>query len=183
MTVMRDYSGKLIGDLKYNKFSKPALKNLLELYGQFFRALDGFWYLAVKERFGNAAALACDIDVWRQICPYEMVRLSQVMQIQGSDVPAAMKAIQLNPWLQQTEFSMEIISEKRGILTVKQCPTLKTLEKEGAGREAEICNLVDPQIFLEYSKCVNPQIEVHALISPPRKDRTAICCQWEFTMP
>jgi hypothetical protein len=180
--MIKDYSGELISELEYRDFSKKALVGLVDLYAQFFRAIDGFWYLAVSKRFGNEAALDCDIEVWYQVCPYQMARLSRTMNIHGADVASAMKAIQLNPWLRLTDFSMEMDSDRRGILTVRRCPTLLALEKEGKGREGEICRRVDTRIFNDYARCFNPEIEANPLVLPPRKGPGEICCQWEFTL-
>jgi uncharacterized protein DUF6125 len=180
---MDDYGGGLVPNLQFSDFSKDTLVKLLELYGKFFRALDGFWYLSVKEHHGNDEALACDIDTWQRLCPYEMEKLAEVMNIRGNDVPAAMKAIQLNPWLQQTKFTMEIENSRYGVLTVTKCPTLEALEREGNGRETEICNQVDPIIFQDYARYFNKDIRVTCLKSPPRDKRSDVCCRWAFALP
>jgi len=154
---------------------------LLTLYAKLSAALDGFWYLTVKERASNEEALACDIGAWGKYCNYEMKRITQQLNIRGSDVTALMKAIQVTPWFWNTEHKIEIKNQNTAILTVTRCSTLSALEKEGEGRENEICNIFEPKVLKEYASFFNTDIEVKCLKSPPRKSRDEICCQWEFT--
>ena len=77
---------------------------------------------------------------------------------------------------------MEILSSKNAILTITHCPTLLALEKEGKGRENEICNMVDPKLFKDFASYFNPNIKVKSLKLPPRQSESDICCQWEFKL-
>jgi hypothetical protein len=68
------------------------------------------------------------------------------------------------------------------MLTISRCPTLEALEKEGTGREDQICNKVEPRIFNAYAAYINPSIRVTCIQSPPRANRAGICCQWSFSI-
>ena len=59
---------------------------------------------------------------------------------------------------------------------------LEALEKEGGGRESQICRMVEPQVFKGYASFFNPRIETKPLKLPPRKRKDGICCQWEFKL-
>jgi hypothetical protein len=159
-----------------------TLAQLSRLYLQLYVALDGFWYLTVKERLGNEEALACDIQAWERVCRYEMSKIKGGLKIQGDDVAALMKALQFCPWFQLMECRMEVKDKTHGMFTVSYCPTLAALEKEGEGRENEICILVEPRILKAYAACFDPDIEVRCLKAPPRVDKDDICCQWEFRL-
>ena len=180
MRKLNDYSGEFLGDLKFSDFSSDTLAELLALYCKLYMALDGFWYLTLMERTGNKEALACDISTWERVSKYEMAKITKQLNIRGNDVMALMKAIQITPWLQQTQFKIEVKNHNKAMLTVIHCPTLDALEKEGKGRENEICNIVDRRLFKEYADFFNPDIEVKCLKLPPRKSKDEICCQWEF---
>ena len=182
MKKLTDYRGEFRPDLKLSDFSPTTLAQLLQLYSQLYMALDGFWYLTIKERQGNEEALACDLQAWEHICRYEMSRIKDKLKIQGDDVPALMKALQVCPWFQPMRYQMQIKNKNLGYFTVTYCPALAALEKEGEGREGEICNLVEPKILKAYAAIFNPDIEIRCLKSPPRENQADICCQWEFRL-
>lgn len=180
MGKLADYSGKFRSDLKPGDFQPDTVARLLDLYSKIFIRVDGFWYLAVKERVSNQEALACDLKVWQRLCKYEMENITRQLNIHGRDVTALMKAIQMIPWLQQIGYQIEIESESSATLTISQCLTLAALEKEGEGREKQICNVVEPAIFKCYAGFFDPDIEVKCLKSPPRRRKDEICCSWRF---
>ncbi len=182
MSRLRDYSGDFRPELQLSDFSPATLAQLSRLYLQLYAALDGFWYLTVKERLGNEEALACDIQAWERICRREMSKIKSGLKIQGDDVESLMKSLQLCPWFQLTDCCMEVKGGSYGLLTVNYCPTLTALEKEGEDRENEICTLVEPRILKAYAACFNTDIEVRCLKSPPRVNQDDICCQWEFRL-
>lgn len=59
MRKLRDYSGQLNPNIKLGNFSKDGLVRLLKMYSRLYLAVDGFWYLAVKEKVNNDMALTC----------------------------------------------------------------------------------------------------------------------------
>ena len=182
MEKLNDYSGEFLPELNFSDFSADTLAELLTLYCRLYMALDGFWYLTVKERVSNEEALACDIQTWERHARYEMAKISRQLNIQGNDVVSVMKTIQITPWLRQTQFRIEVKNQNNAILTVTHCPTLDALEKEGQGRESEICNMVDRKLFQDYASFFNPDIVLKCLKLPPRKGKDEVCCQWEFSL-
>src|SRR4030042_4464269 len=182
MTKLSDYSGEPIPNLELTDFSYDTLVELLKLYSRFYMALDGFWYLSVKERVNNEEALACDINVWEKMGRYELSKITRLLNIQGNDVAAFVKGMQISPWFRVIESKFELSDHNNATLTITNCPTLNALEKEGEGRENQICNIVEPKVFKDYASFFNPDIEVKCLQSPPRKSRDGFCCQWQFTL-
>jgi len=176
------YSGEPIPDLDFSEFSHNTLVELLKLYPRFYMALDGFWYLAIKEKFSNKEALALDLAVWKRVAKYELPRITKLLNIQGDDIGSLIKCIQISPWFRVTKSKIELNGKNNATLTVINCPTLNALEKEGEGREAQICNIVEHQILRDYANFFNPNIEVKCLKSPPRKSKDEICCQWQFIL-
>ena len=180
MRRLRDYSGQLNPNIKLENFSKDVLVKLLKMYSRLYLAVDGFWYLSVKEKVNNDMALACDFWVWGKQCKNEMERITKLLNIQGKDVSSFLKALQLSPWMWNYQYEIEVKNSNFGILTVIQCPTLEALEKEGKGREKTFCKAVETAIFKMYVDCFNSQIEVNYLRIPPRENKDEIACQWEF---
>ena len=182
MRKLRDYSGQLNPNIKLENFSKDVLVKLLKMYSRLYLAVDGFWYLSVKEKVNNDMALACDLWVWGKQCKYELERITKLLNIQGKDVVSFLKAFQLSPWMWNLQYEIEVKNSNICVLTIIQCPTLEALEKEGEGREKTFCKDVDSKLFKMYVDCFNPQIEVNYLRVPPRKNEDEIACQREFKM-
>ncbi len=182
MSEMNDYSGEFKSDLAFKDFSPEFLERLLQLYGKLYIAIDGFWYLGVKEHVDNETALKVDLWAWDKSTRYELKKLTALAGIQGDGIDALFKLLQIVPWMQITEHKTEMESPKKGLLTVTRCATLEALEREGLGREKEICSTVDAAVFRSYAAFFNPNIKVEPLAIPPRADRDGICCQWEFTL-
>lgn len=182
MKELDDYSGEFLPDLKLSDFSPDTLGQLLRLYAKLYMAMDGFWYLAVKERAGGKEALACDIKVWEDMVKYEAVMIRRQLKIKGNYITSLMKVTQLCPWFQLTLSNIEIKDSSRAILTVACCPTLESLENKGGVTEYETCNVVCRRINEHIASQFNPEIEVSCLKLPPRESRDDICCQWEFRL-
>lgn len=179
---LQEHSESSTPEMRLEELSREALIDLVKLYSKLYMALDGFWYLAVKERNSDDEALACDFWAWEKIARYEMKHLTAALKIQEKDVAAFMKAFQLVPWIWNMEQKVEIRGNDYALLTVPRCLTLEALEKEGEGREARICGLIEPKVFKDYASFFNPDIEVKCLKSPPRKSKDDVCCQWEFRL-
>ena len=177
-----DYSGEFVPGLKPEDFSAEALARLVRLYSKLYIGLDGLWYLTLKERRGNDEALACDIQAWEKITRYEMKNITKELDIQGNDVVAFMKAMQLSPWSQRMEHNIKFQGRNKALFTVTYCPTLDALEKEGKGREYQICNIVDTKWMQDTADFFNPDIKVTPIKIPPRKNKEGICCQWEISL-
>ena len=180
MRNLSDYSGEFLPDFRMNDFSHDVLADLLKLYSKLYGALDGFWYLTVKDRIGNKEALDSDLQAWEKICQYEMKYITRQLNIQGNDVISLMKAIQVIPWFQQMQYKIEIEGPNIAMLEINYCPTLEALEKEGTGRENQICKIVEPFVLKNYASFFNPDIEVECLKLPPRKSKSETCCQWRI---
>ncbi|GAI02666.1 unnamed protein product, partial [marine sediment metagenome] len=87
--------------------------------------MDGFWYLAIKERINNEEAMACDMWVWERQARYEFKQIAKLMNVQGNDVVALMKLFQLSPFfIYNLKYTIDMKNRNHGILTVTHCRTL-----------------------------------------------------------
>ena len=182
MKQLADYSGDFVPELQLTDLSHDALVKLVATYSRLVIALDGFWYLTVMAKHGNDEALACDIKTWDIMSKYEIKRVTQALNIRGKDVVSFMKAMQITPWAMNMRYKIDIADRNNATFTVTHCPTLDALEKEGKGREREICSNVTPQTFRNYASFFNPNILVKCIKAPPRKNKDDICCQWTFEL-
>lgn len=177
---MNDYRGPFKADISWNDFSRDKLIEFLNLYSSLFLAVDGFWYLSVKERFDDRTAIACDLWVWEKFIRYELKRITRLLNISGDDVEALFKAVQLSIWGGNVKSHLCLYGRNHGIFRVESCPTLEALKKEGQGRDRYFCREVEQPMLEMYARYFSPDIEVHALKIPPDSQGSGVCCEWEF---
>jgi len=182
MTERRDYSGEFRPDFRFTDMSKEFLSELLQFYGRAYMALDGFWYIGLLNETDNDFTLKVDKWAWDKCSRFELKRLVPLAGIEGNGIDALFKFLQLVPWMQVTECRFEMESPRRGIMMVTRCSILEALEREGQGREAQICTEIDIPVMRKYAAWFNPAIKVEPLFLPPRTDRSGLCCKWEFTL-
>ena len=183
MKERSDYSGEFAPDIRYQDFSKDTLIELLRACSRLMLAIDGLWYLSVKERRGDEDALACDLWVGQRLVENILERFTKLMRIEGKDIPAVMKFLQIDPWLWTHKYKLELKDTNRGILTITHCPTLVAIEREGEGREKNICPMVCGRlIYRKIADFFNPDIVVNPLKLPPRQGEEELCCEWEFKL-
>jgi len=169
-------------ETQLEELSKAELIELVRLYSRLFLAVDGFWYLAVKEIIDEDTATACDFWVWDRYTPYEIKRLMQFRKLEGTDLAAFATSFRLSPWFSNLTYRLTQEGEKMLTLTVLECPTLQALQREGAGRENTICWQVDPEIFQKYIQFFNPKGKANPIELPPRTSGSGICCRWQFVI-
>lgn len=177
---LKDYSGAFAPTITWNDFTRETILDGLDLYRRLFLAIDGFWYLAVKDRCGENVAMSCDLWVWDKYIRYELRRLTKVLNIVGSDLEALFKALQMSPWAGNLEFVIDFQGGNCGRLRITKCPTLQALVKEGQGRERYFCREVEQPMFEMYARYFDREIKVIPLRIPPETLESEVCCEWEF---
>ena len=182
MADLVEYSDKFDHKFSYDRFSKETLLKLLEAYSEYMRRIDGLWYLAVLDKWGNDEAFDCDLRVWEKYQPYETKSMSSLLNIRDDDVAAIMKYIQLTPSTWFRDYDLDLKSPNYGVMTVNHCPNLLSLEKEGTGREKLICQEVELKVLGSVVRHFNPNIKITGLKLPPRTDYSDCCCQWEYKL-
>jgi hypothetical protein len=180
MKQLYDYSGDYDPSFNHVRLSKESLVELLHTYSDYIRRLDGNWYLSVMNRCGNDTAFACDTEVWERLVLHELKIARDLLNIRGEDAVAVAKAFQVSPWFWMYKCDLDLQSRDHLVITYRECPTLVALEREGAGREKQICVDLEMKIFMKMAHFYNPKMKVTALKLPPRKSADDICCRWEF---
>jgi len=175
-----DYSGEFDPSIAYGDFSKGFLLKALKAYSHYIRKVDGVWYLTVKEQAGDDLALACDMLVWDQMEVHDVEMTCKLFNVQGNDVTAMFKSLQMSPHSWNLEHHFELLSPDRGIWTVTRCPSLLALEREGQGRERRICQVQETKNYALRARTLNPNMKAIPLKLPPRQNSDEIHCQWEF---
>ncbi|MEW6142259.1 MAG: DUF6125 family protein [Chloroflexota bacterium] len=167
--------------LKLEEMSRETLMRLLKTYCRLYQVADAHWYLAIQDRWGNDAALERDFWVWERLTKSEVEAVSKLLGIEGKkDLDSMVKLFLTAPMNMTTDYIIERPGPDRAIVTFTFCPVLRALEKEGQGRENDICRNLDIMIFRNYARHFNPSIEVNPVLLPPRSNPSGPACSWEF---
>lgn len=181
MPKMPDYSGPFNPLWSPADLNREALLRLVKAYSDYIYRIDASWYMTVKGRSGNEEAFACDRHVWeKKLQAYELKMVTRALNIRGDDVVAVMKYMQATPWASLGERQIDIRNPDDAVLTIRSCPTLAALEREGAGREKLICRDLTTSLFTRIARFFHPGIRVTGLRVPPREGYSDCSCQWQF---
>jgi hypothetical protein len=178
--ALDDKKERSTADLKLESLSRDELIDLVKLSSRMILAVDGFWYLSVKELAGNDKALDRDNWVWDKVMKFYVSELARLLNVQGRDVADYMKVMGPRPEGLFIEERVDVLNRNDAVRTVTYCPTIAALEKEGEGRDAIHCSATCSAMRVKHSKLFNPAISVTCLKIPPRKSRDDIFCQFEY---
>ena len=167
-------------DVKLESLAREELVDLVKLSSRMMLALDGFWYLSVKELGGNDKALEVDVWVWEKVMKFYVGELARLLGVQGRDVADYMKVMHPRPEGLVLEETVEVLNRNDAIRTVTYCPTIVAMEKEGQGRDAIHCRAACLEMRKKHTRLFNPAIKVTCLKVPPRKSKDDVFCQFEY---
>jgi hypothetical protein len=182
MAELKDYSGQFDPDFNYEKLSKGATLKMLKASSDYIRMIDGYWYLAVMKECGNDLAFKMDSDIWEKLGAYTMELTRRMLNIKGDGVDAVAKSLQASPWSLMYDIKAELKCDNIAIISFLNCPTLKSLMKEGQGREKLICHQLEHRLMEVKAHVFNPEIKVTPLKLPPQEPGSDISCQWELKL-
>jgi hypothetical protein len=141
-TEMDDYSGEFRPDFRFEDLSKEALVRLVREYALIVHLLDRSMCASVGLRFGPDAVRDVAIDEWRGASPVYGERLRQVLGIEGDDVPAIFKLLQVDPGFAQhyMDVEYEVVDENHGFFQLRSCGALLDAEPYGEELVTSMCH-------------------------------------------
>ena len=134
-----DYSGAFDPDFRYEDLSKPALVRLVREFAQIVHMLDRSMCAAIGMKYGAEAVRDLAIEEWRGASPVYGERLRRIMNVEGADVAAIFKVLQLDPGFPHhyMDVHYEVVDERTGFFELAYCGALMDAEPFGdPGSEA-----------------------------------------------
>jgi hypothetical protein len=184
---LQDYSGAFKPDLKLEDFSKEALVKMVSAVTRDYYAIGGIWHATAEREFGTAVAQRLSVDIWgKKNSPApldDMRRMVRLFNIEGHDVKALFKYLQVSPILGVYYFKIkcELINDNRGILTVLHCPPLEKMEAANSVEMAKwTCAEIDHTWIRHTAEYFNPKMKVRTTMELPRTSKDQPPCQYEF---
>ena len=185
MTERNDYSGEFDPDFDYEDLSKEALVRLVREYALTVHLLDRSMCAAIGIRFGMEAMQDLAIEEWRGASPVYGERLRRAMAVEGNDVAAIFKVLQLDPGFPHhyLDVRYEVVDERHGFFELAYCGALMDAEPWGDTMVTGMCHHIEDGTFDVTAQSINPKAHVSHVHRPPRvpSDRSPHC-RWEVTI-
>jgi len=158
--------------------TKGDLIDLLELSGGCVSAMDGLWFLAVEEAFGNAEAVKLDMKVREKYTHVLVKRLKRQLNLSGSGIEKIAQIIETDPSFLTNDYEISRLSRDRMFLRVNRCTVLEAMER--CGRKEFMCEKTTGSYFRNIAREIEAKVSVHAIKLPPRNSSDEVCCEWLF---
>ena len=182
MEKSKVYTLEALAGSQLENCSRETLIALLATWARLYLVLDGYWYLAVKQRFGDDQAVDLDLQVWDKQTRKEIEELVKVMDFPNRDVVSLMELMAVMPSAAGSKGYLEVKDRDDCLLSITYCPIVRTLEREGQGREKTQCRVICRRIMTAMTLSFNPGIEVKPIRMPPRQNQDEVYCQWQFKL-
>jgi len=160
--------------------NKEQLKKLLKLSGGLITAMDGLWFLAVEQEFGNQEAIELDKKVWGKYVHVLVKRMRDILGITLDGVKGIKQIIEIDPLFLINDYEISEPSDNSMLLIINKCSVLEAMER--AGREKFICEFTTGLYFKNLAREINQKIVVQPLKLPPRESPEDVCCKWLFQL-
>jgi hypothetical protein len=125
------------------------------------------------------------IDEWLGASPTYTARMRRLMGIEGDDVGAIMKALQLDVGFvhQYMGVAYEVVDEYHGEFWLNHCGALMDVEPYGERRVVGMCHHIEDPTFDATAFATNPRARIRPIHRPPRvpTDRHPHC-HWTITI-
>ena len=129
-----------------------------------FRAIDGFWYLALEQAQGPEAANRFNEEIWDRLSHVMGKEIVKRFRITETGLEGFEKALRLFPWFRRTE--CELFTESNAkVLVVTQCPQQAARVKRGLPEYH--CKEMHMRAFKSFAQAIDPSLRVECRHAPP----------------
>ncbi|MBL7119423.1 MAG: hypothetical protein ISS53_01915 [Dehalococcoidia bacterium] len=190
---LTDYSGHVCPYLHLMDLSKETIAKLAIQYARAYSQIDGHWYDAVAERYGEQVARDLDYEVWMRNIPPTAMRTLQALGHEEKDIAAILKVTQFHPAAGGGEYlwdyEVELKNPNLGIVKVLKCrPYSYYMAKENLDFVRVMCRDWDIPMFGITGTAVVPNVKCRPLVIPPydapyeTKPEPGVVCVWEYSL-
>jgi hypothetical protein len=130
---------------RYKDLSKEALVRLVREFALIAQLLDRSVFAAIGLRYGQRAVEELAIEEWRGASPIYTERIRKIMNIEGNEVPAIFKQLQLDPGFAQHYMDVEyqVVDENHGFFQLRSCGALLAVEPWGERPVRGMCHTIE----------------------------------------
>jgi|GEM_PF-417820 len=131
----------------------------IELLKKMYMLVDGLWFRLVENKFGYAAALELDNEVWTEFAKRVATRIKKMYGIEGEDPSSIFETIEVRWKLEGWNYEVVKKSDEECIVKVLRCPWVDGLRK--ADRYSiipDICSKICINLYREWTRAINPNV-------------------------
>ena len=183
MEARDDYRIPFDPKFRLENLSRAALARLGREYMLYGHIRDRGLMPALAMCFGGGAVDAVAIDEWMGASPVYTKRMHRAMAIEGDDVVALMKSLQLDVGFphRYMEVGYEVESEQVGYFWLNCCRALLDVEPFGEKAVVSMCHTIEDPTFDATAYAVNPRARMRPVHRPPRNPADRVPhCRWEI---
>ena len=180
-----DYAGPFDPDFRYEDLSKEALVRLVREFALIVHLLDRSMCAAIGMRYGGDAVKELAVEEWRGASPVYGRRLREVMAVEGDDVAAIFKVLQLDPGFPHhyMDVRYEVVDARHGFFELAYCGALMDAEPWGEQMVTNMCHHIEDGTFDYTAQAVNPKARIRHVHRPPRAPADRVPhCRWEVVI-
>jgi len=180
-----DYSGPFDPDFRYEDLSRDALVKLVREFALIAHLLDRSVFTAVGMKYGQQAVEELAIAEWMGASPIYTERIRKAFGIEGDDVAAIFKSLQLDPGFvhQYMDVRYEVVDDKHGYFELAHCGALMDVEPFGERQVVGMCHHIEDPTFDATVSAINPRARCRPVHRPPRSRGDQLPhCRWEVVI-
>jgi hypothetical protein len=139
----------------------------------------------VAVRFGSDEVTRVAIEEWMGASPVYTWRMRELMQIEGDDVEAIMKSLQLDVGFvhEYMDVRYEVTDARHGAFWLEHCGALMDTEPMGEKYVVAMCHDIEDPTFDATANAVNPKARIRPIHRPPRVPAGRMpMCHWTLVI-
>jgi len=161
---------------------KEDLIKMIKMFSRNSLVLDGCWFQAAEDKYGQEAAIDLDTKAWARYASIEARRILKTFNIVEKGTSALAKALNYQIWVhaQNIEWDIPEVTENRVVLNVTDCGIQRARIRSGRGEFP--CKGVGIALFEGFVKAFDPEFSLNCLVCPPDEHPDDLWCSWEFRL-